>query len=117
MIGLHLHNTANSLEISKPQYLTDFETRFIDLLQPMRPTTLPAAGGLRLCVTGITKAPPSSPADVKLYRKLVGSLMYAVVSRPDVAAPLGPPPEAALAFAPSRAPMPMPLGPSRSARG
>ena len=35
--------------------------------------------------TGVADAAASEPGDRGLYRSLVGSLMYAVVSRPDIA--------------------------------
>ena len=88
MIGLHLKSGVSTLQISQRQYLTDLRTRFSEHLEPWTPTYSPAPGGSRLVSTGIAKATPSPPADLKLYRSLVGSLMYAVVSRPDVAAPV-----------------------------
>ena len=85
MIGLHLEHGSNHLSISQTQYIRDMETRFSDSLGPFAPTHTPAPGGLRLVKTGVADAAASEPGDRGLYRSLVGSLMYAVVSRPDIA--------------------------------
>jgi hypothetical protein len=88
MIGLHLRHEPLCLHISQRQYIEDVGLRFADLLGPVKPTSTPAAGNLRLVKSGLADQPASPPADRDLYRSLVGSLMYAVVSRPDVAVPV-----------------------------
>ena len=88
MIGLHLSHHSSALHISQRQYITDMGTRYEAQLGPFTPTHLPAPGNARLTSTGTVGTPASPPSDSRLYRSLVGSLMYAVVSRPDVAAPV-----------------------------
>ena len=85
MIGLHLSHGNGRLDISQRQYIQDMESRYSDALGPFLPTHTPAPGGLRLNSKGVAGSSPTEPADRKLYRSLVGSLMYAVVSRPDIA--------------------------------
>jgi hypothetical protein len=88
MIGLHLRHEPLCLHISQRQYIEDVGLRFADLLGPVKPTSTPAAGNLRLVKSGLADRPASPPADRDLYRSLVSSLMYAVVSRPDVVVPV-----------------------------
>ena len=77
MIGLHLRHEPLCLHISQRQYIEDVGLRFADLLGPVKPTSTPAAGNLRLVKSGLADQPASPPADRDLYRSLVGSLMYA----------------------------------------
>jgi len=88
MIGLHLQHETTCLRISQRQYILDVGERFAQRLGPFRPTFSPAPGNLRLTKTGFSDQPVSPSANIDLYRSLVGSLMYAVVSRPDVAVPV-----------------------------
>ena len=70
------------------QYIQDLKDRFAEHLDLDRPTKTPAPANLQLVSTGIARMEPSQPADQDLYRALVGSLMYAVLTRPDIAAPV-----------------------------
>jgi hypothetical protein len=91
MIGLHLQHETTCLRISQRQYIMDVGARFAQRLGPFNPTCLALLlqpGNLRLTKAGIADQPVSPSADVDLYRSLVGSLMYAVVSRPNVAVPV-----------------------------
>ncbi len=47
-----------------------------------------AKATIKLVKTGIAGQPPSAATDDKLYKSLLGSLMYAIVTRPDVATPV-----------------------------
>jgi hypothetical protein len=88
MIGMHLQRKDGELRISQRQYIRDVANRFAPVVGELKPTLLPAPPTLQLVKTGIAGVPPSPPVDPKVYRALVGSLMYAVVTRPDVAAPV-----------------------------
>jgi hypothetical protein len=85
MIGMHLSRSSKDCRISQRQYITGIGTKHADLLQDKKPVSTPAAADLRLVKTGYSGSSPSPPVDIKLYRSLVGSLMYTVVTRPDVA--------------------------------
>jgi hypothetical protein len=88
MIGLHLGHGKDTLSISQRQYIRDLTARYSKDLGSLQPARTPAPGNQRLISTGLAGSAPSSPANIALYRSLVGSLMYAVVSRPDIAAPV-----------------------------
>ena len=49
---------------------------------------MPAVPSVKLVKTGLHNAKPSPSVDSKLYRSLIGALMYAVVTRPDIATPV-----------------------------
>jgi hypothetical protein len=85
MIGMHLMSTPNGIRVSQRQYVSDIGTKHSDLLTDLKPVSTPAPADLRLVSTGLSGSDPSPPTDSKVYRSLVGSLMYAVVTRPDVA--------------------------------
>ena len=80
MIGMHLEHGDNYLKISQKQYLIDLAKRFSKQLGANRPAATPAKANMRLTKAGIVGQEPSDPVDAEVYRSLVGSLMYAVVT-------------------------------------
>ena len=88
IIGMHLNIQEDKISISQKQYITDLQDRFDETLMLGKPTQTPAPANLRLTPAGTAGSEHSLPADKSLYRALVGSLMYAVLTRPDIAAPV-----------------------------
>ena len=104
MIGMNLKRSKNKLQISQTEYIRDMAHRFE--VTSDAPTSLPASSSTRLLSTGINNQKESPPTNEKNYRSLVGALMYAILTRPDVATPvsmaarfLGSPRQAHLIFA------------------
>jgi len=86
-IGMHFEHSANGgYTISQRRYLNDIISRFSDSNIPS--ATIPMPSALRLTPTGSVSDPNSPPCDPTLYRSLVGSLMYALLTRPDVSTPV-----------------------------
>ena len=85
MIGMHLAPLPNGIRVSQRQYVNDIGVKHSDLLADQKPVSTPAPADLRLVSTGYSGSEPAPFVDSKVYRSLVGSLMYAVVTRPDVA--------------------------------
>ena len=83
MIGMNLSRSKNKLHISQKEYIRDLAHRFE--VTNDKPTRLPASSAVRLVATGISGQSESPPINEKSYRSLVGALMYAILTRPDVA--------------------------------
>lgn len=92
MIGMELNQCDSRLELTQTRYLDNIFTRFSHL-DELRPISTPAATGTTLCKAGTIgahdgrdddKATMDDPCDTSIYRSLVGSLMYTLISRPDV---------------------------------
>ena len=73
-----------SLKLLQDRYITDLHEKHKG---NTRPTATPAVANLSMCMTGIKgqKESPLLPVP-KVYRSLVGGLMYTLITRPDVAA-------------------------------
>jgi hypothetical protein len=84
MIGMHLTKKKNKLHISQRQYIHDMAVRHSKLLESASPATTPALPSTQLVKTGQHGSPDSPAVDSKCYRSLVGALMYACVTRPDI---------------------------------
>ena len=76
---------AKKLTISQKRFILDAADRFQDLLSTSKPVKLPLPASTKFIKSGTVQVQNSPAIDEKLYRSLVGTLMYAVVSRPDVA--------------------------------
>lgn len=94
----HIHDwngaeqRESRLELTQTRYLDDIFTRFSHL-DELRPISTPATTGTTLCKAGTigihgkcddSNATMDDPCDASAYRSLVGSLMYTLISRPDV---------------------------------
>ena len=82
MIGMNIKRSRNKLQVSQEEYVRDIANRFE--VNNCSPTKIPASSTARLISTGIHGEDESPTADAKNYRSLVGSLMYAILTRPDV---------------------------------
>jgi hypothetical protein len=85
MIGMHLLRSGPKLQISQQQYIRDIAHRHSSLLLNCTPVTTPAVASFKMVKTGLYRCDPSPSVDSKLYRSLIGALMYAVITRPDIA--------------------------------
>ena len=75
---MHLTHSVGCLRVSQRQYVSDIGTKHANLLSGSKPVSTPASADLRLVKYGHSGEAPSPNADVKVYRSLVGSLMYTV---------------------------------------
>ena len=84
VIGVRVITTSNSIKMLQDRYIEDLQA----LHKPGdRATNTPAVPSHKLCNDGIYGQAPSPLLKVpKTYRSLVGGLMYALITRPDVAA-------------------------------
>jgi hypothetical protein len=85
MIGMHLARSGSELRVSQQQYISEIAKRHASLLLKCSPVNTPALPSAKLVKTGLNKQAHSPPVDSKLYRAIVGALMYAVITRPDIA--------------------------------
>ena len=85
VIGLQMQRTTTQLSISQQRFILDSADRFKECLSTIKPVKTPLPAKLQFIKSGTTDDPDSPLVNEKLYRSLVGTLMYAVVSRPDVA--------------------------------
>ncbi len=84
MIGMNLQKLGDELKISQEEYIREITHRFD--LQECKPINTPASATDHLVAAGLDEQAVESPlTNEKNYRSLVGALMYAVISRPDVA--------------------------------
>lgn len=83
MIGMNLTTTENTLQISQKEYIRDIIKRFE--AKTLAPTTTPATTFTHLVKTGVSGEAESPPCNSKVYRSLVGALMYVLITRPDAA--------------------------------
>lgn len=88
MIGMHIMYKPNAIMISQERYLEDVGKKFQQDLVKIKPTKTPMKANVHMMIGGTTQQNSSPTIDVTKYRSLVGSLMYAVVTRPDIAAPV-----------------------------
>jgi hypothetical protein len=84
MIGMHLRRSGPKLRISQQQYIRDIAHRHSSLLLNCHPATTPAVASFKMVKTGLYRSDPSPLVDSKLYRSLIGALMYAIITRPDI---------------------------------
>ena len=84
VIGVRVDMGKESLKLLQDRYITDLHEKHKG---NTRPTATPAVANLSMCMTGIKgqKESPLLPVP-KVYRSLVGGLMYTLITRPDVAA-------------------------------
>ena len=83
MIGIKINVTDTATELSQAQYINDLCTKH---KVSATPTQLPASATDVLISTGLKGGKPSPPlSDKTAYRSLIGGLMYALVTRPDIA--------------------------------
>jgi histone deacetylase 1/2 len=87
-IGIHFERNAetNGYTISQKRYLEDVIARFSSANLPT--ATIPMPSALRLTSTGLANDSDSPLCDPLMYRSLIGSLMYVLLTRPDVATPI-----------------------------
>ena len=86
-IGMHFESCADGgYTISQQRYLSDIVAKFSTANIPS--STIPMPSALRLTPTGSVSDPDFPLCDATRYRSLVGSLMYALLTRPDVATPV-----------------------------
>jgi hypothetical protein len=83
MIGMQLGYHDKFLTVCQNRYISDVAKRFGESV--CTPTRTPANATVSLVQTGVARKPASTPVDPTKYRSLVGALMYAVMTRPDVA--------------------------------
>ena len=83
MIGMNLTRGPDFITISQQEYIRDIAQRFN--IETDTPTKLPASSSVKLSSEGFAGQPDSPKINAKEYRSIVGALMYAVVTRPDVA--------------------------------
>jgi hypothetical protein len=86
MIGMQIGHHRDYLTICQNRYISDVAKRFGEL--GCTPTRTPANTAISLVRTGVARKPASSEVQPTKYRSLVGALMYAVMTRPDVATPV-----------------------------
>ena len=83
VIGVRVNIKPDSITLKQDRYIKELA----ELHTPgAKPTSTPAVPGDILCLTGIA-GKPESPLlpDAKVYRSLIGGLMYTLITRPDVA--------------------------------
>jgi transposase InsO family protein len=87
-VGTHFErDPSGNYTISQKRYISDLINKYATNTLPV--TSLPMDPSLRLCPSGSTTSPVDSPDfDPTRYRSLIGSLMYTLLTRPDVAAPV-----------------------------
>jgi hypothetical protein len=83
MIGMHIAQTKHSVTVGQQQYIRDMAVRYSHLIG--KPANTPMAASTSLVKTGLADQDPSPASDIGEYRSLIGSLMYAVLTRPDIA--------------------------------
>ena len=84
VIGVRISVMPHAIKFTQDRYIEDMHAEH----QPGdKPTSTPAVPSEVLCLTGV-HGQAESPLlpDAKIFRSLVGSLMYALITRPDVAA-------------------------------
>ena len=83
VIGVRVAIDDKSVRFTQDRYISDLHA----LHNPgQAPTNTPASAQVTLCATGIYKQDDSPLlSDPKMYRSLVGGLMYTLITRPDVA--------------------------------
>ena len=84
VIGVRVNITPHSIKFTQDRYISDL----FALHKPGdTPTSTPATPNAILCALGLHKQDESPLlSDPSVYRSLVGGLMYALITRPDVAA-------------------------------
>ena len=84
VIGVRVNITDTAIQLKQDRYISDLHAAHSPGSQP---TNTPATAAATLCATGLhgqDKSPPlGNPTQ---YRSLIGGLMYALITRPDVAA-------------------------------
>lgn len=84
VIGVRIDTCKDSLKLLQDRYITDLHEKHKG---NTRATATPAIANLSLCMSGIKGQDKSPLLPVpKVYRSLVGGLMYTLITRPDVAA-------------------------------
>ena len=84
VIGVRISVTPTAIKFTQDRYIEDM---FAEHQPGGKATSTPAVPSDVLCMSGV-HGQAESPLlpNAKIYRSLVGSLMYALISRPDVAA-------------------------------
>ena len=84
VIGVRVNIHADKILLQQDRYIADM---FMTHAPGSTPTNTPATPGMALCKLGVHGSDPSPLLSVpKQYRSLIGGLMYALITRPDVAA-------------------------------
>lgn len=88
MIGMNVCRSKDKISISQSEYIREICNRFE--IQHSKKIQSPASaeGQKSLCKIGYRDQQEIKLTNPKKYRSLVGSLMYAVLTRPDIAAPV-----------------------------
>ena len=83
VIGVRVEVTHSNLKLTQDRYITDLYEQHVP---GSKATSTPAVPSIKLCLNGI-KGETQSPLlpEAKKYRSLVGGLMYALITRPDIA--------------------------------
>ncbi|PWA84621.1 ribonuclease H-like domain, Reverse transcriptase, RNA-dependent DNA polymerase [Artemisia annua] len=76
-LGLQVKQSSIGIFISQDKYVTDILKKFI--LNTIKPVTTPIKSS-----NSLGKDEDGKPVDVKLYRSMIGCLMYLTTSRPDI---------------------------------
>src|SRR5271154_7578075 len=76
-LGLQIHQKENGIFISQSKYIKEMLKKF--KLEDCKPVSTPMITGCKL-----SKDDESQKVDLKLYRSMIGSLLYVTSSRPDV---------------------------------
>ena len=81
-LGLQISQQKNGIFISQSKYIKEMLKRF--QMEDCKPVGTPMITGCRL-----SKDDESPEVDQKLYRSMIGSLLYATASRPDILHAIG----------------------------
>ncbi len=76
-LGLQIHQKENGIFIFQSKYIKEMLKKF--KLEDCKPVSTPMITGCKL-----RKDDESQKVDLKLYRSMIGGLLYVTASRPDV---------------------------------
>ena len=81
-LGLQIQQNNTGTFISQEKYLKEMLKKF--KMEDCKPMTTPMITGCKLCADD-----RSADVDQKLYRSMIGSLLYLTTSRPDIMLAVG----------------------------